>query len=292
VEATLAVPDSRSRSFPVEHEGELLGALTVTVSPAEPLTPASEKLIADLAAQTGLGLRFEQMKERALFARALASFLPPEVAELVEASPSALSLREEVEATILFSDIRGFSTLAERLPPREVAEVVGRHLAAMAEVVTAHGGVLDKFAGDAVMAVFGAPRPVKDHAGRALDCAVAMQQRQVALNDDAAQAGLPRFVIGIGVSTGTVTAGTIGGPGRLDYTVLGDAVNVAQRLQSEAIGGEILASGATVAQAGADRAEPVGSKQLKGRQELVEAYRIRWADTSVAKRTGGSALAQ
>jgi len=132
-----AVPDSRSRSFPVEHEGELLGALTVTVSPAEPLTPASEKLIADLAAQTGLGLRFEQMKERALFARALASFLPPEVAELVEASPSALSLREEVEATILFSDIRGFSTLAERLPPREVAEVVGRHLAAMADRVCA-----------------------------------------------------------------------------------------------------------------------------------------------------------
>ena len=292
VEAALAVPDSRSRSFPVEHEGELLGALTVTVSPAEPLTPASEKLIADLAAQTGLGLRFEQMKERALFARALASFLPPEVAELVEASASALSLREEVEATILFSDIRGFSTLAERLPPREVAEVVGRHLAAMAEVVTAHGGFLDKFAGDAVMAVFGAPRPVKDHAGRALDCAVAMQQRQVALNDDAAQASLPRFAIGIGVNTGTVTAGTIGGPGRLDYTVLGDAVNVAQRLQSEAIGGEILASGATVAQAGADRAEPVGSKQLKGRQELVEAYRIRWSDTSVAKRTGGSALAQ
>jgi class 3 adenylate cyclase len=292
VEAALAMPGSRTRSFPVQHEDGLLGALTVTVSPAEPLTPASEKLIADLAAQTGLGLRFEHMKERALFARALASFLPPEVAELVEASPSALSLREEVEATILFSDIRGFSTLAERLPPRKVAEVVGRHLAAMAEVVTAHGGVLDKFAGDAVMAVFGAPRPVTDHARRALGCAVAMQQRQVALNDDAAQAGLPRFAIGIGVNSGTVTAGTIGGVGRLDYTVLGDAVNVAQRLQSEAMGGEILASGATVAQAGPEGAEPVGSKHLKGRQELVEAYRIHWAATSAAHPSGGSALAQ
>ena len=78
-----------------------------------------------------------------MFARALASFLPPEVAELVEASPSALSLREEVEATILFSDIRGFSSLAERLPPREVIDVVGRLLEAMVEVVTSNGGVLD-----------------------------------------------------------------------------------------------------------------------------------------------------
>jgi class 3 adenylate cyclase len=275
VEQALAATPA-SRSFPVGYEEELLGALTVTASPAEPLTVASEKLIADLATRTGLGLRFERLKERALANRALASFLPPEVAELVEASPAALSLREELEATIVFSDIRGFSALAERLPPREVAEVVGRHLTAMAEVVTGHGGVLDKFAGDAVMAVFGAPRPAADHARRALGCAAAMQRRQQALNEEAERAGLPAFQIGIGVNTGTVIAGTLGGPGRLDYTVLGDAVNVAQRLQSEAVGGEILAAAATVLQAGMARAEPVGRKRLKGRHELVEVYRIRW----------------
>src|SRR5215216_3418239 len=113
LDEALAEMQPGSQSFPVAHEEEQLGALTVTISPREPLTPTSEKLIADLAAQTGLGLRFQRMKERALFARALASFLPPEVAELVEASPSALSLREELEATILFSDIRGYSSLAE-----------------------------------------------------------------------------------------------------------------------------------------------------------------------------------
>jgi class 3 adenylate cyclase len=293
VDEALAATQPAGRSFPVGHQEELLGALTVTISPAEPLTVAGEKLITDLAAQTGLGLRFQRMKERALFARALASFLPPEVAELVETSPSALSLREELEATIVFSDIRGFSSLAERLPPREVAEVVGRHLAAMVEVVTAHGGVLDKFAGDAVMAVFGAPRPAADHARRALDCAAAMQRRQLALNDTAEHAGLPAFQIGIGINTGTVIAGTLGGPGRLDYTVLGDAVNVAQRLQSEAAGGEILAAAVTVRQAGTDRAEPVGAKRLKGRQELVEVYRVPWAAAApTAQHPGETAYAE
>src|SRR5207247_5905222 len=103
-----------------------------------------------------------------------------------------------------------------------------------------------------------------------------------------AGAGLPTFQIGIGISTGTVIAGTLGGPGRLDYTVLGDAVNVAQRLQSEAVGGEILASAVTVLQSGMDRAEPVGLKHLKGRQELVEVNRIRWAATPTTQRSGGT----
>jgi class 3 adenylate cyclase len=282
VEEALAAAQRGSLPFPVGHEEELLGALTVRPSPAEPLTAAGEKLIGDLATQTGLGLRFARMKERALFAKALASFLPPEVADLVQAAPTALSLREELEATILFSDIRGFSALAERLPPRQVAEVVGRHLGAMVEVVTAHGGVLDKFAGDAVMAVFGAPRPAADHARRALGCAAAMQRRQLALNQAAEHADLPAFQIGVGLNTGTVIAGTVGGPGRLDYTVLGDAVNIAQRLQSEAAGGEILAAAITVRQAGVAGAEPVGRRRLKGRKELVDVYRVDWAAAPTA----------
>jgi class 3 adenylate cyclase len=215
-----------------------------------------------------------RLHERALFARALASFLPPEVAELVEASPSALSLRGELEVTVLFSDIRGFSTFAEQVPPRQVAEVVDRHLAAMAAVVRTHGGILDKFAGDAVMAVFGAPHPVADHAKRAVECALAMQRRQAELNAEARTLGLPASEIGIGINTGTVIAGLIGGAGRVDYTVIGDTVNVAQRLQSEAKAGEILASAATVQRCSWPGAQPAGTRLLKGRQQPVEVYRL------------------
>lgn len=221
----------------------------------------------------------EQLRERALMARALASFLPPEVAELVGASPAALSLQEELEVTILFSDIRGFSAFAEKVTPRQVADLVGRHIAAMAQVVQAHGGILDKFAGDAVMAVFGAPKPVPDHAACAVQCAVAMQRRQAELNVEASAVGLPVSRIGIGVNSGTVIAGTLGGEGRLDYTVLGDAVNIAQRLQSEAAGEEILISAATLAQCAWPSAEPAGTRALKGRRAPVEVHRVPWVGT-------------
>jgi class 3 adenylate cyclase len=221
----------------------------------------------------------ERLRERALFARALATFLPPAVASLIEASPGSLSLQQEVEATILFSDVRGFSTMAEALPPREVAEMIGRHLSGMASVVQAHGGTLDKFAGDAVMAVFGAPVQMPDHADRALHCAVGMQRRQAALNEEAARMGKPQPQIGVGVNTGTVVAGTLGGEGRLDYTVIGDAVNVAQRLQTEAAAGEILASAATIASVTGWRTEPLGARSVKGRLGSVEVHRVPWVDS-------------
>jgi class 3 adenylate cyclase len=219
---------------------------------------------------------FDRLRERALFARALASFLPAGVAELIEASPSSLSLEQEIEATVLFSDIRGFSSVAEQLSPRQVADVVGRHASAMAEVVLSHGGMLDKFAGDGVMAVFGAPKPLPGDADRAIACAVAMQRRQAELNEEAPAAGLPLTEIGIGVNTGLVIAGTVGGAGRLDYTVIGDAVNVAQRLQSEAGPGEILVSAATAERCSWPQAEAAGARHLKGRKEPVDVFRIGW----------------
>ncbi len=206
-------------------------------------------------------------------ARTLRSFVPAQLAAKL-ASGGEVNAQEEVEVTVLFSDIRGFSTLAEQLSAREVAGILARHLSAMAGVVLEYGGTIDKFAGDGVMAIFGAPDPVPDHAALALRCALAMQAKQRQLNWETWTEGLPQLGIGIGVNTGTVIAGTVGGAGRLEYTVLGDAVNLAQRLQAEAGANEILATAATVNAAPGLPAEPIGSRQVKGRKEPVETFRI------------------
>ena len=207
--------------------------------------------------------------------KTLASFVPSQLADRLAAHPETAIEPQEVVVTVLFSDIRGFSTIAERLEARDVAAVVGRHLTAMAEVVVSHGGTIDKFQGDAVMAVFGAPEPLDDHAARALRCAIAMQRRQAELNAEGwSVEDLPTMGVGIGVNTGSVIAGTIGGAGRLEYTVVGDAVNVASRLQSEAEGGEIVAAASTVAAAPEVACESIGPRLVKGREEPVEVFRV------------------
>jgi class 3 adenylate cyclase/DNA-binding NarL/FixJ family response regulator len=236
-----------------------------------------------LAAEAGRGASHavDQLKrlhsavvESSTSARTLRSYVPAQFAERLEASRGDAIQQEEVEATILFSDIRGFSTLAEQMAARDVASILAKHLSAMAEVVLGHGGTIDKFAGDGVMAVFGAPDPQADHPERALRCALAMQARQQQMNWETWTEGVPPLGMGIGVNTGTVIAGTFGGGGRLEYTVMGDAVNLAQRLQSEAAAGEILAAASTAKAAPTIASESVGLKQVKGRKEAVETYRI------------------
>jgi len=202
----------------------------------------------------------------------LSAYMPQREQEKLAAGDMT---QEELEVTVLFSDIRGFSTMAERLSAREIAEIVGRHLGAMAEVVTEHGGTIDKFQGDAVMVIFGAPDPLPDHASRALRCAIAMQRRQAELNAQGwGDADVDDLQVGIGVNTGLVIAGAVGGGGRLEYTVVGDAVNIASRLQSEAEGGEIVASASTVAAADGVDCEPIGLRVVKGREEPVEVFRV------------------
>ena len=214
----------------------------------------------------------EAVVERATQMKQLRSFVPPQLADGLESG--AIAERREAEVSVLFADIRGYSTIAERLSATEIADILVRQLGAMGEVVAEHGGSLDELLGDAVMAVFGAPDPMTDHAERALRCAIAMQGRQRQLNAEGWTSDLPEIGIGVGVNTGTVIAGTVGGGGRLKYTVVGDAVNVAARLQSEARAGEILASATTIAAADGVRCEPVGLRHVKGREEPVEVFRV------------------
>ncbi|HEX6844566.1 MAG TPA: adenylate/guanylate cyclase domain-containing protein [Actinomycetota bacterium] len=239
------------------------------------------RLAGDGGGSAGLVDEFKRLHsavvEQASSRKTLASFVPSQLADRLAAHPDDAIEPQECDVTVLFSDIRGFSTIAERLSARDGAAVVGKHLTAMAEVVAAHGGTIDKFQGDAVMAVFGAPEPLSDHAMHALRCAIAMQVRQAELNAEGwGVDDLPEMGVGIGVNTGSVIAGTVGGAGRLEYTVVGDAVNIASRLQSEAEGGEIVAAASTVAAASEVAAEPIGMRTVRGREEPVEVYRIPW----------------
>src|SRR5437763_2211173 len=248
------------------------------------------QLLAKLATEAGRGTSsaVDQIKQlhsavvqREATTQTLRSFVPSQVVERMGGLEEGMQLQEEVEATILFSDIRGFSTLAEELPPRELATVLAKHLSAMAEVVLAHGGTIDKFAGDAVMAVFGVPDEQPDHADRALRCGLAMQARQAELNWESWAGGTQELGMGIGVNSGTVIAGALGGGGRLEYTVIGDAVNVAQRLQSEAGAGEILATAATGGLAPEIPSESVGPQLVKGLKDSVAVYRVLAPETEV-----------
>ena len=235
---------------------------------------ASEAEAGSASAVDGMKRLHAAVVSKESAASSLRSYVPRQVADRLEAGVGG-DMSQELEVTVLFSDIRGFSAVAERLTARSIADVVGRHLSAMAEVIAAHGGTIDKFQGDAVMAIFGAPDPLPDHAERALRCAIAMQARQRELNAEGwGVDGLDGLDVGIGINTGTVIAGAVGGGGRLEYTVIGDAVNVAQRLQSEAAGGEVMAAATTVAAAPLIHCEPIGMRRVKGREESVEVYRV------------------
>jgi len=242
------------------------------------VTELFRRMAGDGGAGTGLLGEFKRLHaavvEQSAAATSLKSYVPWQVADALARDGDAATQRE-LEVTVLFSDIRGFSTIAERLTAREIAEIVGRHLGAMAEVIADHGGTIDKFQGDAVMVVFGAPEPMPDHAERALRCALAMQHRQTELNAQGwGTEAIDSLGVGIGVNTGVVMAGAVGGGGRLEYTVIGDAVNIAQRLQSEAAGGEIVAAATTVAAAPGIPSEPIGPRIVKGREEPVDVFRV------------------
>jgi len=181
-------------------------------------------------------------------------------------------LRGELrQVTMLFCDIRGFTALTEKMPPHDVIELLNEHMTALTEVAYAHGGTVDKFVGDLIMVLFGAPEGTEDDTVRAVKCAQAMQVRRRELN---ASARHP-LETGIGLATGMVVAGCMGSDKRLNYTVLGHHVNLAARLCSIAQPGEIIADPATVEVLnGSITSHPLPPMQLKGFSEAVQVYRL------------------
>ena len=161
----------------------------------------------------------------------LSRLLPGGLADLVRDEGRAIGETEELDVTVLMGDIRGYSTIAEHTDPTLLAALLSEHRAEMNHAILDEGGTVMQFVGDAVMACFGAPLPLDAHADRAVAAACSMIVRQRELDERWAAAGLPSFGLGIGVSTGPVAAALLGSEERVEYTLVGDTVNLAQRLQ-------------------------------------------------------------
>lgn len=233
---------------------------------------------AGLAAVAILRIRLaeEARREREVRSTFERFFAPEVAATITQAAVPARLGGARLPVAVLFSDIRGFTGLAERLPPEAVSALLGDYYAVAVDAVFEHGGTLDKFIGDAVMAVWGAPVPMADAAARALAAARTMRAAFATVNARRAAQGQPVIPVGFGLSHGDVFAGNIGTERRLEYTVVGDAVNIASHLCQEAAAGEILVAGSLTAllPTHADL-EPRPPLEAKGRAGSVEVFRVR-----------------
>jgi len=202
-------------------------------------------------------------------------YVAPAVVDRLESNPAQLKLGgQRQELTILFADIRGYTHLSEQHPPEELIDILNQYLAAAADAILKQEGTLDKFMGDAVMGIFNAPLPQDDHPLRAVRAALAMRAAIMRLHR-----GLPselQLHFGIGIHTGDAVVGNVGTEQQMNYTAIGDAVNLAKRLQEWANGGQIVLSEQTYAQVREQVAvTPILPFHVKGREAMVEAWEVR-----------------
>ena len=205
----------------------------------------------------------------------LSRLLPGGLTEKLRRDGRNIGETERVVVTVLMSDIRSYSSIAEHADPSQLASQLNVHRAAMNDAILGENGTVMQFVGDAVMAVFGAPFAQPDHADRAVEAARAMHQKQAHINGRWKTEGLPPFGLGLGLSTGEAAAALLGSEERLEYTLVGDTVNMAQRLQQLADAGETVVSQATVETWGVVRETLELPPQLvKGRETPVIAYKL------------------
>jgi adenylate cyclase len=182
-----------------------------------------------------------------------------------------------VPVTVLFSDIRSFTSISESMDPRALLDFLNEYFSGMVESVLTHHGVVDKFIGDAIMAVFGAPVPEPDDPLNAIKAALEMRARLTSINEDFRQRGLPEIRTGIGLHSGQVVAGNMGHTERMEYTVIGDAVNLASRLEgmTKELQCDVILSEDLFKQVEAHvQTEPLRKIKVKGRDQEVMVYRL------------------
>lgn len=251
--------------------------------PFAAFTEEDLELISAVAAQTAVTVETVKAHKRLAreeVARANYSrFMPEYVVKQMLDNPNSFRLGgANQKITVLFADIRGFTSLSENEKPEKVVNLLNLYFTAMSEIIFEFGGTLDKYIGDGLMAIFGAPTASPNDAKNALQTAIAMQKRLLILNKDFRNEGFPEVRIGIGLHTGEATIGYIGSEKRSEYTAIGDTVNLAARLESNAQPGQILISDATVAACNCDEYHFIVREPLtvKNRVQPVSLFEVGW----------------
>jgi adenylate cyclase len=218
----------------------------------------------------------ERIRKEALVRSNFERYFAPSLAARIASAPDAVRLGGDKRAiAVLFSDIRGFTALSESMNPDDMATLLSEYFTEMVDCVFRHGGTLDKFMGDAVMAQWGAPIAAADDADRAMTAAMDMMRGLDELNKKWRASGKPTLQIGIGLNYGEAFAGNIGSEKRLEFTVIGDAVNIASRLCSAADGGEILLTDEMRrALRHPPRVKERAAMELKGKAQAVPVYSV------------------
>ncbi|MHB8419174.1 MAG: adenylate/guanylate cyclase domain-containing protein [Myxococcales bacterium] len=268
-------------AVPLISKGEVRGVLFLdTRERTGAFTDKDLRILSAIGSQAASALESAELR-RALAAEErerdnLARFLPPVLVDQVAKGEIQLQDAGELRPiTVLFSDIRGFTSLAETSEPQEVVRMLKEYFELMAEVVFSHRGIVDKFIGDAVMALWGAPEPLEDSAERACRAALEMQTRLREFNGQRLRASRAPIGVGIGINTGLAVVGLMGSSRRPEYTAIGDTVNVASRLCGLAGAGEVLISAETAHDAGdAIGTTPLPAAQVKGRTQRVAVFKV------------------
>jgi class 3 adenylate cyclase len=265
--------------------------LTASVVQAAALALEHARLQAELRVQLREIDESRLLLEQARFeGEQLSRLLPGGLAEKLRQDPGAVDRTDRLTVTVLMSDIRGYSGVAERTQPGVLARQLNEHRAAMNAAILAEGGTVMQYVGDAVMAVFGAPFPQHDHARRAVLAASQMHRRQDGVNTQWAALAWEPFGLGIGISTGEVAAALLGSDERAEYTLVGDTVNLAQRLESAARPAGVTVASAATIQAAGDSAQAfvaLPPLSVKGRVALVAAFATKAFDREPLEQSHG-----